>query len=59
MSKHNKDKEVFSKNMSMVILVTMIFIGASLGKIALGSISCYKLNNCYVEFQFRIFKKFY
>jgi len=45
--------------MSMVILVMMIFIGASLGKIALGSISCCKLNNCNVEFEFRIFKKVY
>jgi len=34
MSKHNKDKKMFSKDMSMVILVMMIFIGASLGKIA-------------------------
>jgi len=57
MSKHNKGKEVFSKDMSMVIPVMMIFIGASLSKTTLGSISCHKLNNCNVEFQFGIVKK--
>jgi hypothetical protein len=49
MSKHNNDKEVFSKDMSMIIPVTMIFIGASLGKIALAFVSCHKLNNCNME----------
>jgi hypothetical protein len=57
MSKHNKGKEVFSKDMSMVIPVMMIFIGGSLHKTTLGSISCHKLNNCNVEFQFGIVKK--
>jgi len=50
MSKHNKGKEVFSKYMSMVIPVMMIFIGGSLHKTTLGSISCHKLNNCNEEF---------
>jgi len=54
MSKHNNDKEVFSKDMSMIIPVTMIFIGASLGKIALAFVSCHKLNNCNME----LLKKF-
>jgi len=49
MSKHNKGKEMFFKDMSMVILVMMIFIGASLCKTTLGSISCHKLYNCNVE----------
>jgi len=53
MSKHNKGKEMFSKNMSMI----MIFIRASLGKTTLGLISCHKLNNCNLEFQFGMLKK--
>jgi hypothetical protein len=39
MSKHNKGKEVFLKDMSLVILVMMIFIGASSRKTTLGSIN--------------------
>ncbi len=57
MSKHNKGKEVFSKGMSMVIPVMMIFIGTSLHKTTLGSMSCHKLHNCNVEFQFGLLKK--
>jgi hypothetical protein len=57
MFKHNKGKEVFSKDMSIGIPLMMIFIGASLSKTTLGSTSCHKLNNCNVEFQFRIFFK--
>jgi hypothetical protein len=59
MSKHNKGKEMFSKDMSMVIPMMMIFIGASLSKTTLGSINCHKLSNCNVEFQFGIVKKNY
>ncbi len=57
MSKHNKGKEVFSKNMSMVIPVMMIFIKASLHNRTLSSISCHKQNSYNVEFQFGIVKK--
>jgi hypothetical protein len=57
MSKHNKGKEVFSKNMSMVIPMMMIFIKASLHNRTLSSISCHKQNSCNVEFQFGIVKK--
>jgi hypothetical protein len=57
MSKHNKGKEVFLKDISMVIPGMMIFIGGSLRKTTLSSISCHKLNNCNVEFQFGIVKK--
>jgi len=55
MSKHNKGKEMFSENMSMI----MIFIRAGLGKTTLSLISCHKLNNCDLEFQFEIVKKNY
>jgi hypothetical protein len=41
----------------MVIPMMMIFIRANLSKTTLGSISCHKLNNCNVEFQFGIVKK--
>jgi hypothetical protein len=57
MSKHNKGKEVFLRDMSMVIPMTMIFIGANLVKVALGSISCHKLNNCNMEFQLELVQK--
>jgi hypothetical protein len=59
MSKHNKGKEVYSKDMSMVIPMMMIFIRANLSKTTLGSISCHKLSNCNVEFQFGIVKNIY
>jgi hypothetical protein len=57
MSKHNKGKEVFCKDMSMVISMTMIFIGANLGEVALGFVRCHKLNNCNMEFQLELLKK--
>jgi hypothetical protein len=56
MSKHNKGKEMFFKDMFMIISMTMIFIGANLGKVALGSVSCHKLNNCNAEFQLELLK---
>ncbi len=54
MFKHNKGKKMFSKDMSMVILMMMIFIKANISRTTLGSISSHKLNNCNVEFQFGI-----
>ncbi len=57
MSKHNKGKELFSKDMSMVIPMMMVFIKASLRNRTLSSISCHKQNSCNVEFQFGIVKK--
>jgi len=57
MSKHNKGNEVFCKDMSMVISMTMIFTRANLGKVALGFVSCHKLNNCNVEFQLELLKQ--
>jgi hypothetical protein len=57
MSKHNKCKEVFFKDMSMVISMMMIFIETSLHKTSLSSINCRKLNSYNVEFQFGIVKK--
>jgi hypothetical protein len=57
MSKHNKGKELFFKDMFMVIPMTMIFTGANLVKLALGFVSCHKLNNCNKEFQLELLKK--
>jgi len=51
-----KGKEVFSNDMSMVIPVRITYIGAGLNNIALGYISCHKLNNCNMKFQFEILK---
>jgi hypothetical protein len=45
--------------MFMVILVTIIFIGTPLDKTTLGYISCCKLNNCNLKFQFEIVKFFF
>jgi hypothetical protein len=58
MSKHNKGKEMFSKDMFMVIVVTIIFIRAHLDKTTLGYISCCKLNSCNLKFQFEIVQFF-
>jgi hypothetical protein len=55
MSKHNKR----SNDMSMVIPIMITFIRAGLDKIALGYISCHKLNNCNMKFQFEIVNFFY
>jgi hypothetical protein len=54
MSKHNKGKEVFFNDMSMVILMTITFIKVSLDKTTLGYINYHKLNNCNMKFQFVI-----